>query len=324
MLSAIGRIIMPIVSVIMPVYNEKEYMIQEAIDSVIRQTFTNWELIIVCDNIYDDGFKHFLLRIKDQRIKVLFNKQNLGSALSRNEGIKIASGKYIAFLDADDICMPDRIEAELKYLEEKRCDMICGGRHLIDEQGNIIKSFEAEMTEQRLLAYLPYINYVYNSTVLIEKRVLDNLGGYRDYPGGHDYELWMRVREAGYKIGYLDKDVLGYRIRSNSITGNNAYLQTIDCAYIRRLYRKNKLCDSYNEQTYKNYVKRFLKRKDQAVHNFNRSIQKRKNFAERIEKGKYISALCEYIGAILGSRIYRLNIYNSIRFKLFLLRNRGL
>ena len=315
---------MPMVSVVMPVYNEKEYMIRAAIDSIINQTFTDWELIIVCDNVHDEALHNFLLSIENSRIKIVFNERNIGSALSRNEGIDRAKGKYVAFLDADDICSCDRLKLELDFIESKNYAMICGGRHFIDEQGEIIETFESEITEQRLLAYLPYINYIYNSTVLIEKRVLDKLGGYRDYPGGHDYELWMRVREAGYKIGYLDKDVLGYRVRSNSITGNNSYLQTIDCAYIRRLYKKNKLGDSYNEQAYKAYVKKFLRRKDQAVHNFNRSVQKRRNFAERIEKGKYISALCEYISAVLGSRIYRLNIYNSIRFKLFLLKNRGL
>ncbi len=315
---------MPIVSVVMPVYNEKEYMIRAAIDSVINQTFTDWELIIVCDNVHDEVLHKFLLGIRNSRINVVFNERNMGSALSRNEGIDRAKGRYVAFLDADDVCSCDRLKVELNLIESKPYAMVCGGRHLIDEQGNIIETFKSEMTVQRLLAYLPYINYIYNSTVLIEKRVLDNLGGYRDYPGGHDYELWMRVREAGYRIGYLDKDVLGYRIRNNSITGNNSYLQTLDCAYIRKLYKKNELINFYNEQAYRNYINKFLKRRDKAIHNYNRSVQKRKNFTAKMERREYINAIYEYIGAVLGSRIYRLNIYNSIRFKFFLLRNRGL
>lgn len=314
---------MPKVSVIMPVYNEKEYMIQEAIDSVIGQTFTDWELVIVCDNINDDNIKHFLLSVKDERVRVLFNENHLGEAGSRNKGIGCAKGEYIAIFDADDVCELNRLDEELHYLEDESCDMVCGARYLIDEKGNELESSDKEMTEKKLRAYLIYLNNIYHSTVLIKKSVLEVLGGYRDYLAV-DYELWLRVSKKGYKIGYIDKKLIKYRVRENSITGKNLYLQTIDCAYFRKLYRQNKILNAYDEKDYKNYVHKFLKNRDKAISNFEKCVQKRKKFTERVEQKKYVSAICEYVGAVLGSRIYRLNIYNSIRFKLFLLMNRGM
>lgn len=314
---------MPIVSVIMPVYNEKEYMIQEAIDSVIHQTFTDWELIIVCDNIDDEEFKQFLLAIQDKRVRLLFNEQHLGEAGSRNRGISSAKGKYIAIFDGDDVCELDRLESEIHYLESQSCDMVCGGRYLIDEQGKELEAFDKEIIGEKLSDYLLYLNCICHSTVFIKKSVLEQLGGYRQYVAV-DYELWLRLKKAGFKIGYLDKKLIRYRVRTNSITGKNSYLQTIDCSYFRKLYRKNKILNDYDEKAYKKYVGKFLRNKPKAIDHFNRSVQKRKSFTEKMKQRKYISALCEYAGAVLGSRIYRLNIYNSIRFKLFLLTSRGL
>lgn len=308
---------MPLVSIIMPAYNERKYMIQAAIDSVMNQTFIDWELIIICDNSYDDSLKCFLLNIQDERIKIFFNKQNIGAALSRNEGIKNSKGKYIAFLDADDVCKPDRIEIEVDYLEAKSYDMVCSGRHIIDEEGNMIRKFEQGITEESLIDSLPYINYIYNSSVLIKKSILDAMGGYRDYPCCHDYELWMRIRKAGYKIGYIDRDLVGYRIRKKSITSDKSYLQAVNCAFFRKQYKQDKILNDYNKQEYEKFVGKFLINPSRAINHFNTSVERRKKFTEKFEQKKYFAAIYEYVRAVLGSRIYRLNIYNSLNYKFF-------
>jgi len=305
----------PIVSVVMCVYNENQYMIEEAIQSVQEQTYKNWELIIVLDNPTDIELSAYLLGKKSDNIRVHINDQNIGAAMSRNIGTQNANGKYIAILDGDDVCVPERLEKELCYLEAGNYDMVCTGRHLIDENGNKIDAPVEDITEQYLIKCLPYINYVTNSTVLIKKKVYESLGGYYNYPCAHDYDFWLRLKKAQYKIGYLKEDLVGYRVRANSITGNSSYLQTIVCAYVRKLYEKNKILAQYDGVQFEKFVERFHVDNPKVIKNFRRSMQKRRNFTTELKRKKYYVAMWNYACAVFGSKIYRQNIYNSVKLK---------
>lgn len=305
----------PLITVVMCIYSEEEFMINEAIQSVKMQTLKDWELVIVYDNPDNTRLKSYLKNIEQTNIFVYFNERNLGAALSRNVGVERARGKYIAILDGDDVCVADRLERELIYLETRKYDMVCAGSHYIDEKGCVIRPMQSQVTENYLVSCLPYINHVTNSTVFMKKDVYVAMGGYRNYPCSHDYEFWLRVQKAGYKIGYLDRDLVGYRVRSNSITGEKSYLQTIVSAYIRGLYKKNKILENFNQIEFDKYVKKYHIEKPKVIRNYNRSIQQRKKYRKDLEMKKYLVAVISYICAVSGSKIYRLNIYNSIEFK---------
>lgn len=305
-----------IVSVIMCVYNEEEYMIEEAIHSVENQTYKDWELIIVLDNPANRELDAYLRKVQNSKIRVYTNLNNVGAAISRNIGVQHALGKYIAILDGDDVCASERLEREIQYLETGNYDMVCAGKHLIDEQSNRIDIADKDISERDLVECMPYINYVTNSSVLIRKSVYISLGGYYDYPYAHDYEFWLRLVKAHYKIGYLKDDLVGYRVRNNSLTGCKSHLQTIECAYVRKLYRKREDNKVFDYQEVEKFIRRYHVDDLKVIENYNRSVQKRKDFTKDLEAKKYCVAVMDYMLAVAGSRIYRLNIYNSIAFKI--------
>ena len=106
----------PLVSILMPVYNSEKYL-REAIKSILNQTFTNFELIIINDGSTDNSLK-IIKSFKDNRIKIIKNKGNLGLIKTLNKGIDLAQGKYIARMDADDIAMPKRLEKQIAFFNE--------------------------------------------------------------------------------------------------------------------------------------------------------------------------------------------------------------
>ena len=123
------------ISIITPNYNCGDY-ISETIESVLLQTYSNWELIIVDDCSSDDSYKIALdYAKKDSRIKVIRNETNLGTAISRNKALDIAKGDYIAFLDSDDLWEKDKLELQLNFMQENNCDFSFSQYDLIDEKG---------------------------------------------------------------------------------------------------------------------------------------------------------------------------------------------
>ena len=116
---------MPVISVIMPVYNTKEKFLREAVESILNQTFTDFEFIIINDGS-DSITEDIILSYKDLRIKYLKNEQNLGIVQSLNKAVKTAKGKYIARMDADDISMPHRLEKQYEFMENHPQCGVCG------------------------------------------------------------------------------------------------------------------------------------------------------------------------------------------------------
>lgn len=216
----------PLVSIIMGVYNE-EKTIAKCIDSIINQTYTNWEFII-CNDCSNDRTLEIISEYakKDNRIKVISNKQNKRLAASLNECLKIAKGKYIARMDADDECLPKRLEVEVNFLEKhKTIDLVGCNRIIFDEQGEygIRKSIE-HPTKNILIKGSPFAH----PTIMAKKEVYDVLGGYtvdKSTMRAEDIDLWIRFFAKGYK-GYNIQKVL-YRYREGR---NDLYKRSIKAA----------------------------------------------------------------------------------------------
>ncbi len=128
----------PLVSVIMPVYNAEKYIF-EAVNSVIEQTYTNWELVLINDGSSDLSI-NIIKEFKDSRIRLYENRENMGIAYSRNRAIDLSRGKYIAIMDNDDISLPNRLKIQVEYLENhEEIDVLSGASMVIDSHGNVIK-----------------------------------------------------------------------------------------------------------------------------------------------------------------------------------------
>lgn len=213
----------PLVSVIIPVYNANGFL-SGAIESIQNQTYKNLEIIIVDDGSTDETPKILKsLAKKDKRIKILTNKKNLNIASSLNKGIKIAKGKYIARMDADDIALPRRIERQVKHLLRHQETVILGGQcKTIDIDGKVIGRKIFPVKDRDIRNALYYENPIQHPTVMINRQLLPkNFLWYNpDLPPAEDYDLFFRLGKFG-KYHNLDKFVLKYRQYIGSSTFKN-------------------------------------------------------------------------------------------------------
>lgn len=214
------RIEPPEITVVMPVYNAEAYL-KDAIESILNQTFINFEFIIIDDASTDNSFKIIEdFSKKDDRIIILRNENNLGIAETRTKGTKYARGKYIAVADADDISTSKRFEKEYNYLEMHReCGVVGGFIQLFDsDSGKIIgvrKYFEDDKNlRKKLFLYCP----VAQPVSMIRKEVFDNIGYYDPrYPPAEDLDLWFRIGTK-YKFANIQEILLKYRVHKKSAT----------------------------------------------------------------------------------------------------------
>ena len=206
-----------LVSIIMPSYNVEKY-IRESIESVLLQTYTHWELIIV-----DDCSKDRTLEIAqeyaklDSRIKVLKQHRNGGVVKARNRAIKEATGRYIAMLDSDDIWYADKLDSQLLIFKDKECAICYSSYHKIDEHGEVFSlvTVPEELTYSTLLKsnYMGCLTVIYDSHML-QKRY------FKPMKMSEDYGLWLDILKAvGVAYGVTDS-LAQYRVMSNSRSSN--------------------------------------------------------------------------------------------------------
>ncbi len=206
----------PEVSVVMPVHNDEKYL-SEAIQSILKQTYNNFEFIIIDDASTDNSFE-IMKQFDDPRIKILRNPKKLGIAKSLNKAIEIAKGKYIARMDADDISLPHRIEKQLEFLTKYNYSLIGSYFYKIDEDGNIIQLVKVFTSDKYLKQNLLKQNWFCHGSVMFKKESFWELGGYDiRYKYAQDYDLWLKFSE-NYKIGNVPEPLYCWRENINSIS----------------------------------------------------------------------------------------------------------
>lgn len=211
---------MPKISVIMPAYNAEKY-IREAMDSVLNQSFSDFELIILNDCSKDETEK-VILSYEDKRIVYVKNEENLGVARTLNKGVQMAKGEYIARMDADDISLPQRFEKQAAFLESHPKVAVVGvGVTVFDEDGDVqTRLFSQEPAMMRV--DMLFACGLAHPGVMLRASAIRSLGGYDPaYNGLEDYELWDRVME-GWDICALPEVGLRYRFHSGQVTQNRS------------------------------------------------------------------------------------------------------
>lgn len=197
----------PLVSVIMPVYNVENY-IKEAVESILNQTYSNFEFIII-DDCSTDKTLEFLSQLKDPRVVLVKKEKNSGYTNSINYGLKIAKGKYIARMDGDDISMFTRIEEQVIFMEDNPDIDVCGAWFNIMGTDEIIK--HPCHHDEIKIALLTYCA-IGHPTVMIRADTLSKNNLYYDieYEPAEDYHLWSKLSMIG-KLHNLQKPLLKYR-----------------------------------------------------------------------------------------------------------------
>lgn len=229
------------ISVLMSVYNEKDVYLEQSINSIINQTYSNFEFIIVVDK--PDNFKAIELlkkyQVIDSRIKILFNKENIGLTRSLNRALANASGEYIARMDADDISNVDRFQKQMKFLENNQLDLIGSLITCIDENGSHIEGEDTRYYSPKVIMdTLRVHNCVPHPTWFAKKIVFEKLNEYREIESCEDYDFLLRALKEGFKIGICDCCLLKYRINTTGISRSNAFRQRLVNQYIsKNFYR---------------------------------------------------------------------------------------
>jgi len=232
----------PLVSVVMPVYNTEKY-VAEAIESILNQTFKDFEFIIVDDGSTDNSLKIIKeYAKKDKRIRVIVNEKNMNNSASRNKGIKLARGKYIVTQDSDDISLPTRFEQQVKYMEEHPEIGVVGAWIEIfeDETGRTkgIRKYPENDTELRKMIF--FCSPIAQPVSFIRKEVFEKIDYYNtEFPCSQDLDLWFRIGTY-YKLGNVPEVLVKYRVRSTSLTGSKLRLMEKEANQLRWENKKNK------------------------------------------------------------------------------------
>lgn len=224
-----------LISIIVPVYNVEKY-IRETMDCVLAQTYPDWELLLVDDCGTDktvEVIKAYMEEKGDGRIRLISQSSNQGAARTRNRGLAEARGRYIAYLDADDLWVPEKLEKELAFLKEKNAAFVFTGYEFADERGHgtgkIVRVPETLHYRQALSNTTIFTTTVMFDTEKIPKEQLE-----MPVIKSEDTALWFKVLRSGYIAYGLDENLVKYRRVGKSLSSNK--LEAL--RRIWNLYRK--------------------------------------------------------------------------------------
>jgi glycosyltransferase involved in cell wall biosynthesis len=210
----------PLVSIVIPTYNHAP-MLQRALATVIEQTYQNWNAIVV-NNYSTDNTLEVVAKFNDPRIQCVNFRNNGVIGASRNEGIKLATGEYIAFLDSDDTWFPTKVEKSVFSLENGS-DLVCHAEYWIDESGKsrLVTYGPSEAATHHNLIYKG--NRISTSATMVRATLLKEVNGFDTSPeliSTEDYDLWIRLAAKSNKFAFIDEPLGEYHRHDNNVSAN--------------------------------------------------------------------------------------------------------
>lgn len=206
-----------LISIIIPVYNAEKFL-DETINTVLNQTYKNFELILVNDGSKDKSVD-VIKKHNDKRIKLIDNKNNKGAALSRNDGIRKAKGRYICFLDADDLWNKEKLEKQINFMKEKECAFSFTGYEFANENGipNGKKVFIPKKLNYKSALKNTTISTI---TVMIDTKKMDKDLIYMNNVKSEDTATWWNILKNGYEAFGLNEILSFYRRSEGTLSSN--------------------------------------------------------------------------------------------------------
>ena len=214
-------------------YYKKEFYVQQSIKSILNQSYQNFEIILINDDVKN---KHFINKISklDHRIKLVHNKDNIGAGLSRNKGVNLSNGDYIAFCDCDDLWKQNKLELQLNFMEQFKLNFSFTSYDIIDENSVFLKTRKAP----------DYLNFkklrnscdIGLSTVITKKNIFENNKyQFANLKTKEDYVLWIRLALDGVKMRGFGQSLASWRKNKNSLS-SSIIQKLIDGYKVYRIY----------------------------------------------------------------------------------------
>ena len=225
----------PLISVIIPAFNESATDISNAISSILQQTYTNIEVLIFDDSTSQDTIDAIDAFAKDTRVSIYRSSTRVGFIKSLNLGLESSKGKYIARMDGDDYSHPDRFQKELSFLEDHPDVMVVGGQiNIMDENTHITSSRKYPLGGIKLRLFSCIRNPMAHPAIMMRREIVDM--GYRyddSLKMSEDLDLWLRLMNDGYKLANIPDTVLDFRVMRNFLEKRCSNVQREVMAQVR-------------------------------------------------------------------------------------------
>ncbi len=223
----------PAISVLMPVFNSEDF-IRGAVDSILNQTFKDFELLVIDDGSTDNTWK-IINSFSDTRLVKLKNPKNKGIVCSLNKALKLARGKYIARMDSDDISVADRLEKQYKFMENHPEIDVCGSwvRYFTRVPG-IRRTYGTKLKPEAIKASFLFENVIQHPTVVCRKKIFKNKSYSHGYPHAEDYALWVTLADTS-SFAIYPEILLNYRLHKNQIGQRENIVQSDS---VKRVHKK--------------------------------------------------------------------------------------
>lgn len=233
----------PFISVIIPCYNASLFL-NQAIESVLNQTYKNFEVIIVNDGSTDNT-EEIIKAYRDNRVIYLKQETNKGPSAARNTGLKYAKGEYIAFLDADDIWMLNKLEKQVDYVLKNKVDIVTTNGYILESKTNkskIAYSKNPIHHKKSIFKVLIKHNFIFPSTVLIKKETLQKAGFFdENLQSSEDYYLWLNIAFQGGTFAFIDEPLFFYRKHPRQLSKKLYTMYKTRLTVLNKLVTNNKI-----------------------------------------------------------------------------------
>ena len=232
-------VFVPKVTVLMPVYNGELFLCQ-AIDSILQQTFSDFEFLIINDGSWDNSVE-IIASYDDPRIRVVTNKKNLNLRVTLNKGLKLARGQYIARMDCDDVSFPERLARQISFMETHPSIGVLGSAvYIINSQGKLLGKTQFPKEHHLIHWALSFYCPMVHPTVMMRKDLIVNEGGYNtEMAHAEDYDLWCRlIRKT--RFANLEDGLLGLRKHHHNISEihSSVHLQMVLNVHRKHLHEE--------------------------------------------------------------------------------------
>lgn len=208
----------PLISVVIATYNMGQYL-PLALDSALRQSYPSLDVIVVDDGSTDDSVEALRPFLDDPRVRYI-RQENAGQASAKNRGIGEARGELVAFLDADDVWLPDKIARQIPLFENPSVGVVYCRSTEIDGEGRAVRLLDFPLYRGQVSGPMLVFNFIGFSTSVVRKACFDEMGGLRNDLGmGIDYDLWLRM-SARYHFDFVDAPLVGYRVWPGQMSKN--------------------------------------------------------------------------------------------------------